>query len=95
MDTRLERKLQYAAACGPVFLAGYLISFGLLGHNHPPPSPAYTPLVSWVVNSFTVSGEGFQDLVSALGPDERPGVLVPLVDPLADVGFELGDAAVG
>src|SRR2546421_11724408 len=45
MDSRLERKLQYAAAwCGPVFLVGYLISFGLLGHNHPPPSPAYTPL---------------------------------------------------
>jgi len=44
MDSRLERKLQYAAAwCGPVFLVGYLISFGLLGHNHPPPSPAYTP----------------------------------------------------
>jgi hypothetical protein len=44
MDTPLERKLQYAAAwCGVVFLVGYLISFGLLGHNHPPPSPAYTP----------------------------------------------------
>jgi hypothetical protein len=44
MDSRLERKLQYAAAwCGVVFLVGYLISFGLLGHNHPPPSPAYTP----------------------------------------------------
>ena len=48
-------------------------------------------LVSRVVNSFTVSGESSEDLVGGLGPDERPGVLVPLVDPLADVVFKLGD----
>jgi hypothetical protein len=41
--------------------------------------------VSWVVNSFTVCGEGFEDLVGGLGPGERPGVLVPC----ADFGFEL------
>jgi hypothetical protein len=51
-------------------------------------------LVSRVVNSLAVGGEGFEDLVGGLGPDERPGVLVPLVGPVADVGFEFGDAAV-
>ena len=44
---------------------------------------------------MAVVGEGFQDVVGGFGPDEGPGVLVPLVDPLADVGLELGDAAVG
>lgn len=39
--------------------------------------------------------DGLQDVVSGLGPDEWPGVLVPLGDPLADAGFEFGDAAVG
>jgi hypothetical protein len=44
MNRRLELKLQYWAAWGGVvFLVGYAISFGLLGHNHPPPSPNYTP----------------------------------------------------
>jgi hypothetical protein len=40
----LELKLTYWAACsGLVFLVGYVISFGILGHNHPPPNPNYTP----------------------------------------------------
>ena len=52
------------------------------------------PLVSRVGNSAAVGGKGFEDLVGGLGPDERLGILVPLVDPLADVGLELGDAAV-
>jgi len=44
MNRRLDLKLQYWAAWGGVvFLVGYAISFGLLGHNHPPPSPNYTP----------------------------------------------------
>ena len=44
MDRRVDLKLQYLAAwCGPIFLAGYLLSFGLLGHNHPPPSRAWSP----------------------------------------------------
>jgi hypothetical protein len=44
VDRRVELKLQYAAAwCGVIFLVGYLISFGLLGHNHPPPSRGYSP----------------------------------------------------
>jgi len=52
-------------------------------------------LVSRLVNSAAVGGEGFEDLVSGLGPHERLGVLVPLGDPLADVVLELGNAAVG
>ena len=52
-------------------------------------------LVSRVVNSLTVGGEGFEDLVGGLGPHERLGVLVPFAGPLADAGFEFGDAAVG
>jgi len=34
------------------------------------------------------SAEGFEDLVGGLGPDERAGVLVPDLDPGADVGFK-------
>jgi len=41
-----------------------------------------------------VGGEVVQDLVGGLGPDERLRVLVPLGDPLVDVGFEFGDAVV-
>ena len=29
--------------------------------------------MSWVVNPLAISGEGFEDLVGSLGPDERPG----------------------
>jgi hypothetical protein len=44
MNKRLELRLEYAAAwCGVVFLVGYLVSFGLLGHNDPPPSRGYSP----------------------------------------------------
>jgi len=43
---------------------------------------------------LAVGGEGFEDLIGGLGPYERAGVLVPFGDPLADVGLELGDAAV-
>lgn len=44
MDRRVELKLQYLAAwCGVIFLVGYAVSFGLLGHNHPPPSRALSP----------------------------------------------------
>jgi hypothetical protein len=44
-----------------------------------------------LADALAVGGEGLQDVVSGLGPGEWPGVLVPLVDRLADVGFELGD----
>jgi hypothetical protein len=44
---------------------------------------------------LAVLGEGLEDLVGGLGPRERLRVFVPLADPLADVCFELGDAAVG
>jgi hypothetical protein len=47
--------------------------------------------LSWLLanDPLALGGEGFQDLVGGLGPGEWPGVLVPLVDPLADVGFQL------
>jgi hypothetical protein len=34
------------------------------------------------------AGEGVEDFLGCLGPDERLGVFVPVLDPLADVGFE-------
>jgi hypothetical protein len=40
-------------------------------------------------------GEGFKDLLSCLGPGERLGILVPVLDPRADVGFEGLDVLVG
>ena len=44
MDRRVEFKLQYLAAwCGVIFLVGSAVSFGLLGHNHPPPSRVLSP----------------------------------------------------
>ena len=43
---------------------------------------------------MAVFGHGLEDVVSGFGPDEWLGVLVPLDDPLADVVFEFGDAAV-
>lgn len=44
MESRTNLKIAYAAAwCGPIFLIGYVISFGILGWNHPPPSPDFTP----------------------------------------------------
>jgi hypothetical protein len=52
-------------------------------------------LASRAGDPLAVRGEGFQDLVGGLSPHERLRVLVPLVDPLADVGLEVGDAAVG
>jgi len=44
---------------------------------------------------LAVTGEVVEDLVSGLGSDEGLGIGVPFVDPLADVGFQFGDAAVG
>jgi len=43
---------------------------------------------------LAVFGDGLEDVIGGLRPDERPWSLVPLVDPLADIGFEFGDAAV-
>jgi hypothetical protein len=42
---------------------------------------------------LAVYGDGLKDVICGLGPHERLGVLLPLVDPLADVVLELGDAA--
>src|SRR5947199_6916000 len=42
-------------------------------------------LVSRVENSLAVGGERLKDVIGGLRPYERPGVLVPFVDPLADV----------
>lgn len=52
-------------------------------------------LVSRVVDSLAVAGEGVEDLVGGLGPDEGLGVSVPLVDPAAQVSFEFDHAAMG
>src|SRR5918912_1564363 len=52
-------------------------------------------LVSRVVNSPAVCCEGFEDLVSGTCPDERLRIGVPCLDPGSDVGFKLGNAAVG
>ena len=41
-----------------------------------------------------MSGEGFEDLLGGLGPDERPWVLVPVSDPGADVPLQGLDALV-
>jgi hypothetical protein len=51
-------------------------------------------LASRVDDAMAVGGEGFEDFIGRLGPHEWLRVLVPLVDPLADVGFQLDDAAV-
>jgi hypothetical protein len=52
-------------------------------------------LCARVPNSLAVGSEGFEDIVGCLGPGERFGVLIPLVDPLADVGLKFMYAAVG
>jgi hypothetical protein len=42
MNSRTGLKIQIAAAwCGPVCIALYLVFWGILGHNIPPPSPSY------------------------------------------------------
>jgi hypothetical protein len=52
-------------------------------------------LVSCLVDSFAVSFDGVEDLLGGLGPDVGAGVLVPGVDPLADVGVHRTDGFVG
>ena len=47
-------------------------------------------LMSRAGDALAASGEGFEDLVGGLGPRERLRCLVPLVDPLADAGLEVG-----
>lgn len=43
METRLGVRVQILAAwCGPVCILLYLVFWGILGHNIPPPSPANT-----------------------------------------------------
>ena len=43
------------------------------------------------VNSSAIDGEGIEDPIGGFRPHERFRVLVPGVDPFADVGFECGD----
>ena len=45
-------------------------------------------------DSFAIFGEVGEDLVGGLDPDVGARVFVPVVEPGADVGFEVGDAAV-
>jgi len=43
-NTKIDLQLQLACAWfGPVFILGYLVFWGILGHNIPPPSPSLTP----------------------------------------------------
>src|SRR5829696_6590508 len=49
-------------------------------------------LVSCARDPLPVSAERVEDLVGGLGPDERVGVVVPGLDPVADVGFQGLDA---
>jgi hypothetical protein len=44
--------------------------------------------VSPAVNTCKKSSEFLEDLFGGLGPDERPGVLVPRFDPGPHVGLE-------
>ena len=37
---------------------------------------------------MAISGKGAEDFLGGLGPQEWPGVLVPGLDPGADVGLE-------
>jgi len=50
--------------------------------------------VSCLVDSLAVAADGVEDLVGGLGPDVGAGVLVPGLDPLADVGVQRADGAV-
>jgi class 3 adenylate cyclase len=52
-------------------------------------------LVSCVVDSLAVGGDGVEDLVGGLGPHKRPRVGVPGVGPGLDRCGELGHRAVG
>src|SRR5437870_6642185 len=51
-------------------------------------------LVSCRGDSFAISCEIAEDLVGGLDPEVGTRVFVPVVEPGADVAFELGDAAV-
>ena len=41
---------------------------------------------------MAISGEGAEDLLGGLGPHKRPRVVIPGVDPGADVGLQGVDA---
>jgi uncharacterized integral membrane protein len=51
-------------------------------------------LVSRVGDRLEISGDLVEDLVGGLGPDKRPGLLVPGVDPGLDRAGRLGDRPV-
>ena len=43
MDKKLSLRFELVSAlCGPLFVICYLVFWGVLGHNVPPPSPAYS-----------------------------------------------------
>jgi hypothetical protein len=54
----------------------------------------YNELVSCGINSFAVASDGVEDLLGGLGPDVGTRVLVPVVDPVADVSVERPDRSV-
>jgi len=59
-----------------------------------PSSERPSALVSCLVDSLAVSADGVEDLFCGLDPHVGAGVLVPGVDPPADVGVERADRAV-
>src|SRR3954447_11523578 len=56
------------------------------------PSVRARSLVSRLVDSLAVAGDRFEDLLGGLSPDVRSWVLVPVLDPGADVFVERADA---
>lgn len=50
--------------------------------------------MSWSVNSFQVSGDGLEDILGGLAPDEWLRVLVPRSHPVAEIFLERLHAAV-
>ena len=53
-----------------------------------PPATAALALVFCVRNSSAISCEGVEDLLGGLPPHERLRVVVPVLDPGTDVGFQ-------
>src|SRR4051812_30755187 len=56
--------------------------------------PGRNQLVSCLVDSLAVAGDRFEDLFGGFGPDVGAWVLVPVLDPGADVNVESADAGV-
>ncbi|MFF0291486.1 hypothetical protein [Streptomyces sp. NPDC005262] len=56
--------------------------------------PLHGDPVSCARDPSAEAGEGVEDLLGGLGPDERLGVFVPVLDPCPDIGFQSLDVLV-